>query len=318
MKKDLGKKLTILICTCDSYKDLWEPFFVLFNKFGGALKELPIVINTESEKYNFNNLNIMCPNCYKHPEEIAWGKRLKSTLNHISTNYILLLLDDYFLTRAVTNEDYSKIVDCVRYMEEDPSIGGMNLLPLYGADSSKEFHGFNMINPGTPYRLNAQACVWRKETLYNSLIDIETPWEWEVYGNIRNDVLIKDKIYALKDGEREPFCYAFYDYSKREEDGTYVTRSGVMRGKWCLPSVKKLFKENGIYVDYSIRGIYKEGFKRKVKRNRILRNLVVYPYRKIKKVLTSNLIKTMEEKNRKERELNMERLVFPYIRERNG
>ena len=316
MRKDLEKKLTILMCTCDKYKDLWDPFFILFNKFGGALRKLPIVINTESEKYKFNNLNIVCPNDYKNPEEVAWGKCLKSTIERISTDYILFLLDDFFVKRTVTNEDFNKIIDCVRYMEEDASIGGMSLVPLYIKDNGKEFHDFYLVNPGTPYRFNAQACVWRKETLYNSIIDIENPWEWEVYGNIRNDVLIKEKIYVLKDGEREPICYGYSDYGQRGEDGIYAPKFGVMRGKWYLPSVKKLFEENGIHVDYSVRGIYKEGFKRKVKRNKLLRNLVVYPYRKIRNILNPDLVKLMEEKNKKERELNMERLVLPYMHKR--
>lgn len=317
MSNELKEELTILLCTCDAYKDLWNPFFTLFDKFGGKLKNLPIVINTESEKYEYGNLNIKCPNNYSSVEEIAWGRRLRETMKQISTEYVLLLLDDFFLTRRVETEDYKKICECVGYMEADSSIGGMNLVPLYGADSSKEFNGFYFINPGTPYRFNAQACIWRKETLYNSVLDIESPWEWEVYGNLRNDVLIKEKIYSLKDGEREPYDYGFYDYGQKEEDGTYVAKSGVMRGKWYLPSVEKLFKENGIQVDYSKRGIYKDGFKRKAKRNKLLLVLVVRPYRRIRNFLNPQLSETINEKNNLEREKNMERLVFPYIKDKN-
>lgn len=314
MDKHIENKMTILLCTCDSYEDLWQPFFTLFDKFGGELKKHPIIINTESKQYKYPNLNIKCINQKEPFNGMTWGKRLRNVLSSISSEYVLFLLDDFFLTRKVNDSDYKKILWCIDTMEQNQDIGGMNLIPLCGADSTKEMDGFYLINPGTPYRINAQACIWRRKVLFDSILDIESPWEWEVYGNIRNDHLIKAKIYSLKDGEREPFCYGFYEYDKKNEDGSYVAKSGVMRGKWCLSSVKKLFMDNGIKVDYSIRGIYKESLRRKMHQNKFFLSTIIKPYRKLKSLLGINNGKIVEINNM-ENEKNMNKFVYPYIKE---
>ena len=316
MGKNIEDIMTILLCTCDSYEDLWDPFFKLFDKFGGELKNYTIIINTESKQYSYPGLKIKCVNQDKPEDDMTWGKRLRNVLSTISSEYVLLLLDDFFLTREVSDRDYKKILWCIETMELDQTIGGMNLIPLWGADSSQEMNGFYLINPGTPYRFNAQACIWRKQILFDSILDIESPWEWELYGNIRNDYLIKSKIYSLKDGEREPFSYGFYDYGKREEDGSYVAKFGVMRGKWYLPSVKKLFKDNGIDVDYSKRGIYKETLRRKMHQNKFFLYTIILPYRKIKALFNGNNDSSARA-NELEREKYMEKFVYPYINVKN-
>lgn len=314
MVKNINDKMTILLCTCDSYEDLWDPFFKLFDKFGGELKNYSIIINTESKQYSYPGLKIECVNQDNPEENMTWGKRLRDVLSTISSEYVLFLLDDFFLTREVSDSDYKKILWCIETMESNQAIGGMNLLPLWGADSSNEMNGFYLINPGTPYRFNAQACIWRRQILFDSILDIESPWEWELYGNIRNDYLIKAKIYSLKDGEREPFSYGFYDYGKREEDGSYIAKFGVMRGKWYLPSVKRLFKDNGIEVDYSKRGIYKETLRRKMHQNRFFLYMIIFPYRKLKSLLSGNN-DSAARANELERKKYMERFVYPYIKE---
>ena len=315
MNNSIKDKVTILLCTCDTYEDLWFPFFKLFDKHAGELKDLPIVINTETKEYSYPGLNIKCINQIVQGERITWAKRLKDVLARIETEYVLFLLDDFFLVRDVKKEDFEYMMSCVQAMEDDKDIGAMNLIPLQGADNSQEFMGFWLVNPGTPYRMNAQACIWRKEVFDKSLLDIESPWEWEIYGNLRNDVLIKSKIFALAEGQREPYAYGFYDYSKRDENGWYVAQSGVMRGKWYMPSVENLFRDNDINVDFSKRGVYREGIKKKMHNNKLALNLVIKPYRKVRDVLFKKEFEKIIKENEIENEKNMEKFVYPYIKE---
>ena len=46
-------------------------------------------------------LDIKTFNLYKPNETVAWGKRMKDTLNRISTEYVIILLDDFFLKSQV-------------------------------------------------------------------------------------------------------------------------------------------------------------------------------------------------------------------------
>ena len=81
----------------------------------------------------------------------------------------------------------------------------------------------------------------------------ETPWEWETIGNIRS---FDEKLdfYVLEDANNSPIDYGF------DEKGM-----GIFRGKWVIDTVKDLFENNDIYMDYSIRGIYTEEDKDKVR-----------------------------------------------------
>lgn len=81
----------------------------------------------------------------------------------------------------------------------------------------------------------------------------ETPWEWETIGNIRS---FDEKLdfYVLEGANNSPIDYGF------DEKGM-----GIFRGKWVIDTVKELFENHDIYVDYSVRGIYTKEDKNKVR-----------------------------------------------------
>ena len=237
-------KLTIIINSCDKYEDCWLPFFKLFNKFGCDLKNCKMILNTETKIFKYENLNIHCLALYKKDQDIPWGKRLRDTIDHVNTDYILMLLDDFFLHREV---DIKVINNCIEWLDKNENTGMFNLLYLKGAETeSKDFNGFCLIPTGTAFRLNAQAGIWKKEILKKSILDMESPWEWERFGNMRNDIVIKQEVYSLKKDAYEPYFYNYYP----------AVISGIMRGKWAVSHIDPLFKKYGIFIDYSIRGEY--------------------------------------------------------------
>lgn len=273
-------KLTILVNTCDSYCDLWDPFFKLFSIYGDKLRNCKIVLNTETKKYNYKNLNIICFSMFNSQvdRKFEWGERLRRTLEKIDSEYVLFLLDDFFLNRKV---DFEVISQCIQWMNSDHDIGGMNLLPLDYANTISQYKGFCLAEPGIGYRVNAQACVWRKKVLYNSILDNESPWHWELYGNLRNNVLMKSKVYTLKRGFREPFFYNYYEYDKLNAYGETQGLSAVTGGKWNLDVIKDVFDRNNIKVDFEKRGVHDE-YHRIVPRNNKVTNFLLKPYRKYK------------------------------------
>ena len=68
----LKDKLTILVCSCDRYEDLWIPFFTLLRKYWGS-KDVRILLNTESLGFSFDGLEIECVHA---PGEKYYGQRL--------------------------------------------------------------------------------------------------------------------------------------------------------------------------------------------------------------------------------------------------
>lgn len=252
MEKQL-ENLTILISSCDKYEDLWEPFFKLLKKYGNQLTKCPIVLNTESKQFSYDGLNISCPNNYK--SSVEWGRRLRTTLETITTDYVLFLLDDFFLQKPANCETIAK---CIKWLDNDREVGAFNFVPIEPANKeSAKYKNFCYMPVKMQYRFNAQAGIWRKDVLYNSILDIESPWDWEVYGNQRNQYIYKNcKLYAIKYGEDTPYDYNFVEYEKSSPDNIIV-HSAIMRGKWDLSCIEECFKENGIEIDYSLRGLYK-------------------------------------------------------------
>ena len=92
---------TLLLNSYDGGEDLWEGFFtalyVQWKEF-----DLPVVLNTETKKFDFKSLNIRTINCPK--KNVSWGKRLIDCLKKIDTEYVLFFLDDFWLDAPVDNE----------------------------------------------------------------------------------------------------------------------------------------------------------------------------------------------------------------------
>lgn len=301
-------KITFLVNSCDKYEDLWYPFFKLFDKFGGELKDCDIVLNTETKSFQYPGLNIICPKLYSAGEIVPWGKRLKDTLNTIKTKYVFAVLDDFFVRRPVEVDVFKK---CIGYLDANDAVGAFNFEMLDGVvEESGSYHDFCKIAENTKYRFNAQACLWKKEILFNSLLEFESPWDWEMHGNIRNSILLKDtEIYALKPGAREPYFYDFYRFGEYSSDKRTINCSPVMRGKWVVGSVDNLFKENDIEIDYSIRGVFKPVKEKKFKKTLLYKFLffIAKPFRR--KTLTASKLEA-EIKNKE----NMDKFVNPYIK----
>lgn len=283
--------LTILVNSCDSYEDLWDPFFKLFKKFGGELTSCPIVLNTESKKFTYDGLNITCPNNYT--EKVEWGRRLKHTLNEIKTDYVFFLLDDFFLQRPANT---NMIAQCLTWLKENENIGAFNFIPIEPAQQeSTKYNDFCLMPLSMQYRFNAQACLWKKSVLNDSILDIESPWDWEVLGNIRNQTIMRNiQLYALKYGINEPYYYNFIIY-KNSTKNKIIVHSPIMRSKWDLSCIEQCFKENDINIDYNLRGIYKPQKAKKSIIYKILRKIyhIVF-WRKYKNKLKEHKLQENE------------------------
>lgn len=252
MSNQIEKKLTILVNSCDAYDDLWDPFFKLFSKFGEGLKNCQIILNCDHKKFSYDGLNIVCPNNYKTNQ--PWGKRVKNCLKHVKTDYVFFLIDDFFVQSKV---DLSMFKKCIKWLDENKDVSCFNFISIESAQKeSDKFKDFCLIDPNASYRYNAQAAIWRKEDLANSLLENESAWDWELLGNVRNSVInSKKQIYMLKYGIKSPYNYNFIQYEQSNKDNIVVI-SPVMKGKWAISVIDDCFRKNEIYIDYNKRGYY--------------------------------------------------------------
>lgn len=235
------KKLTVLLCTSDSYDDLWNPFFTLYNLYFEN-KDIPIIMNTESKNYSFPNLNIKTLNLYNKDDNIPYGKRMKEHIRQINSPYTLLLLDDFFLRK---NVDLEKINELISFMDTNPRTATINFddAERGGYDDSK-LPGFLKLPKYANYKLNMQAAIWRTDKLFEYWDEQDSPWLWEIYGNYQsfND---EDDFYHIADSSLSPIDYGYNPQGM-----------GVFRGKWVEEDVVPLFQKHNISVDFNKRGFY--------------------------------------------------------------
>lgn len=240
---DIGEKLTVLVNSCDAYMDLWMPFFTLFQKYGGVLTNSPIILNTETEHFSIKGIDIECAHCKKGT---PYGKRLISALNHVKTEYVLIMLDDFFLRQ---NIDYSKLIDILRWMDTDRNIVCFNseVMDYPGSSEINKYPGFVRLSTDTPYLCNLQAAIWRTNKLKRYCRPNVTPWEWEEYCGLKTYFFPNDKFYARQKGTP---CWIDYGHE------TIGDLWAVVQGKWVLEDVQPFFERENIDVDFSKRGCF--------------------------------------------------------------
>ncbi len=243
----LKDKLTVLVCSCDAYEDLWDPFFTLLKKYWPSF-DLHIIFNTESKSVSFDGLNI---ECVHSPSEKRYGKRMLNALSRVKTKYVLLMLDDFFLRKPVNHQTIDQVIS---WLDADDNIAYFNCesKATYTDYELDRFPGFKGIPPANDYTLNMQAAIWRTEILKGFWLPDVSPWEWETLCNVLCLREPRYKFYCADHPQN-----AFLDY------GHYACGDiwGVYRGKWIIEDVGPLFEKENINVDFSIRGVCSKDYK---------------------------------------------------------
>jgi len=227
-----SKNCSVVISSCDSFCDVWEPFFKLFFKYWSDCPyEIYLISNFKKyESDRVINLRIGADH--------GWASNLRSALKLINSSQIILILEDMFLEEPVPNDYIKKIVDYT--VEND--IGYLRLMPEPMPDEPyNSVLKLGKIRKDAEYRVSLQASLWKKSLLDNLLVDGENAWEMEIKGTKRSNNL--DELFL----------------STTEAALHYHPRTGIIRGEW-MPYVRKLFKQEGISVDLGKRGInYRAG-----------------------------------------------------------
>ena len=230
---------TLLINSCDAYEDIWPAFFALLQKNWTC--PWPVVMNTETKDVCIDGLQVRTLNLYLDKPAPAWAGRLLDTLAAIDTEYVFVVLEDFFLTAPV---DQAALDACLEAMRRNPDIAVFSFYPAPGDNiPSTEYPGYELRAQVAPFRFNCQAAIWRKARLESFLQPEESAWAWEQTGNLRS-YDVPDAFYSVIDKKDSPFPYDPFEH-------------GVYNGKW-LESVPALFAANGIGMDFTRRGFFDE------------------------------------------------------------
>jgi hypothetical protein len=220
-------KTAVLISSCDSYQDLWEPFFTLFFRYWPDCP-YPVFLSTNHLTYDHPRVKTI-----KIGDDTDWSSGFRCTLEQILHPYVIVMMEDFLPIKSV---DTAKIERLINYLERKKA-GCLRLFQCPGPDiDCLDNPDVGEISKGSDYRLSLQAAIWNKQVLLDLLCEGESAWELEINGTNRTNDLNVPFLCVTGDSPIPYFC------------------TGVVKGKWIKEAVK-LCETEGIEVDLTVRSM---------------------------------------------------------------
>jgi hypothetical protein len=220
----------VLVCSSDKYRDLWRPFFVLFFRYWPDCP-CPLYLMTGSldcERERVTALKV---------GDKDWSSGFIDALGRIPQTRVIVLMEDYFLTRPVDEDAIKRLL---AYMD-DRGAACLRLFPCPGPtrpcpDSPEA----GEIDKGEEYRLSLQAAIWDRRTLMRLARSGESPWELERNGTMRTNRLDPPFLSVRRNPEGEyPIAYLC---------------TAVIKGKWARET-RRLCRRERLSIDLGARPV---------------------------------------------------------------
>lgn len=213
---------TVLCCSCDKYVDVLSTFVRLFRRFWTECPfELALVTETDSHLDGFDRV-IACGTGK------CWSEMLVEALDKISTPYVMLLMDDYFLEASVDHE----LV--LRRLEQMKRLNAANLRLIPNPRGGHPIEDLLEYPKNIAYCVSCQTGFWAKDYLRGIAVKTKSAWEFERYGSF---MVGEEKRPILHTAEKE---FPFVD--------------AVHKGCWEKSGIR-ICRDNGIEIDFSKRGL---------------------------------------------------------------
>jgi hypothetical protein len=248
----------VLVVSCDSYRDVWGPFFALFFRYWDDCP-YPVFLGSNVEEYPDQRVVSLAIG-----EDRDWSSNLLRMLEAVPADGILLLQEDFLFNRPIRTGRVGRYIEYARFRDA----ACLRLMPIPGPDlPCADQPDLGEIRKGVDYRVSLQAAWWRKECLASVARGGESPWQFELLGSRRSDS-IDAPFLSLREGVDFPLDY-------------FTT--AVFRGYW-EPGAVKLCRRENVPVDLRARKMLPAGMRweRSLRRRGIpdrLARVLSYPFR---------------------------------------
>lgn len=240
----MDKKFSILINSCDKYSDAWPMFFHLL-KANWNTNFPYIYLNTESKTYQDEHLRIKMLNSLSDYSTKNWGSRLLDCLERIQSEYILMMLEDFYYESQI---DVSTIGESIEYLDNHPEIAAIQY--IHASECFKTTPNAQIASSSVfikrpkfgKFKIVAGPSMWRKSDLMKLTKRNDSPWDWEYFGSYRT-YFYGQHFYCLANKEHTVFEYD-------------IAHGGAIhRGKWVGYKMRELEKKYNFTIDYGDREI---------------------------------------------------------------
>lgn len=174
--------VSILVVSCDAYRDLWEPFFGCFFKYWPDCP-YPVYLGANFATYPDGRVRSLSIG-----PDSDYSSNLIAMLQRIDASWVILWIEDRLLAAPV---DTARVTNLVAAAQNQDA-GFVKLIASHPyAMEAGNCREFGLIPQGTPYRVCMTVGLWHKATLLRLLQPGETAWQIERLGSRRSDALDK-------------------------------------------------------------------------------------------------------------------------------
>lgn len=176
MNQSIFDDVSVLIIGFDGYKDVWDHSISLMNKYW---KERPkTYLATSKLVPEYEGVTVLPAG-----PDSEWSKKTWNALEQIHTPYVILLLEDFFISDYVNNDALKETLQMV----EDDDIKFYQLLVQLIKQSwekGKAYKGkkyLRIIPSDKKYGINLQAAIWKTDYLREKVgTENYNAWKFEM------------------------------------------------------------------------------------------------------------------------------------------
>lgn len=223
---ELRRELTVLVTSCDAYRDVETPFLSLFRRhWPDCPFELVLVAETDRPAVDGGFDRVVATGSGKN-----WCQMLAEALERVGTPYVLLLMNDYLLDAAVDTAHFA-----VR-LAQAKQFDAANLRLNPNPPGRKSWPDSDLLEypKNVAYSVTCQTGIWNREYLLELARRNKSAWEFERYGSF------------MLDGEMRPLLVT------QTKEFPFI--DAVHKGYWEKFGVA-VCKKNGVAIDFAARGL---------------------------------------------------------------
>lgn len=225
--EDSHADVSVVVVSYDGFADVWPGFFKLLFRFW---PDRPYPLYLISNRLTFADERVTP---LLVGDDRSWSQTLAAGLQRISTRYVLLTLEDFYLTAPVDTAYLGRL----HQVMVDSGAAYLRIMANPKPDIPfPDRSDLGFISSGAPYRTSTQMAFWDRDALLGLLREEESAWDFELKGSRRSDKL------------SAPFL------SISTSSSPIIYRHVVYRGKW-LPEAIRYFEPLGLSFDLSKRGV---------------------------------------------------------------
>jgi hypothetical protein len=253
-----GTDTSVLVVSCDKYRDLWVPFFTLFFRYW---PDCPYQIYLCSNETSYEDKRVKT--ILAGPDR-SWSSNLKRCLEELPTEYFIIFQEDFLFTKRVNT---GRIDTFVQFLKEQEA-ACLRLMPFPPPETLIDDNlQIGEISRGAPYRVSLQTAIWNKSVLYELLKEGESPWDLENMGSFRSNSIDRSFLSITKKN-RSIWPLDYF--------GT-----AIVQGKWVRQAITICTKE-GIPVNRTKRAVES--------RFSPLQRIIISRLRSIKAMLQASIV----------------------------